>query len=127
MKLNKEHARGMIEVYLLKEGYTLQDLENYLQNPEITKTAEPAAAASAGPRTLTGLPKSLLNALKFITMATATMGAIGGVGGIAAYGIDKQLQNSDKKIDDSNETRRKIEAATREIEALKQQQSAGVF
>lgn len=126
MKLDKHIVKGALEVYLQKEGYTIQDLEDYLRNGGVEKHAdEPKKDGTKSKglgNYLSGFTGVLGGAGKMIGGVT---GLIGGVAGLGAYGAYKELKDSDNKIDKNQETIRKIESATRELQATKAQHQMG--
>jgi hypothetical protein len=111
MKFNQDNIKGILTYCLEKEGFTLQDFEAYLTQQ---KTAAAKDVMDVGGKAL-GTLGSLAKLLTFGTLA------LGGAGGLAGYGAYKQFKDSDNKIEDAYETKRKIDAARRELEALKLQ------
>lgn len=112
MKYNQDNIKGMLAYCLEKDGFTLQEFEAYLTQQKTAGVGDVMDVTGKG----AGALGSLLKLLTYGTLAT------GGAAGIAGYGAYKGLQDSDSRIEDANETKRKIDAARRELEAQKLQQ-----
>ena len=116
MKYNRDNIKGMLAYCLEKEGFTLNDFEAYL-------TQQKTAADGIGVKDVLGtaakVPGAAANLLKLLAFSAVVPGAVAGLG---TYGAISANRDSDDRISDANETKRKIDAARRELEAQKLQQ-----
>lgn len=120
MKLNSDSVRGILTICLEKEGFTIEDLEAYLSNE---KTASDGFGAKDIAGAIPSVGGGLADILKVLAYSAATVGGVAGLGG---YGAIKGLQDSDNRINEGQETKRKIDAARKELEAMKHQQHSGM-
>lgn len=126
MKLNKEAIKGALQVYMSKYGFTLQELEQAIVNKGVTKEgADDKKKPGGGVNPLSVIPGFGSPLMSGVKLMGGIAGAAGGLAGLGAYGAYNQFQDSDNKINNLVETRRKIEAANREIESLKVQRAMG--
>lgn len=125
MKLDKYLIKGALEEHLNKEGHTLQDLEEYFKTGVEKKADDKKDKKDSKKPIYTALPGFAGNLYSLGKIMGGVSGVVGGLGGIGAYGAYTQMKDSDKQIARSQETIRKIEAARRELEAIKAQQSMG--
>lgn len=107
--------KGALEAELVAGGRTLADFESALATGDTTKTAEMLEKNAVG----------VLDALKAIVgagkgglyLGGGSALLAGGLVGGGMYGGYKGLKDSQRKIDEADAVRQRVELATRELQA----------
>lgn len=105
--------KSALAAHLSKSGHSLQDLEDALACNDKGKVASLTKGALD--------PMGTLNGVKdfFYGIAQAGLGGsmlYGGVGGLGLYGAYKGLKDSNKKLEEGDAVKQRIDLARRELE-----------
>lgn len=106
--------KGALAAHLLKSGHTLHDLEAALAAKDSVKVASLTKGAVD--------PGGLLSGGKDFAAGLAQLGLggsmlYGGLGGLGLYGGYKGLKDSNKKLEESDAVKQRIDLARRELES----------
>lgn len=104
--------KSALAAHLAKTGHTLQDLEVALASNDKGKTGELLKDAGAG---------DFASGLKDFLLGVGQLGLggsmlYGGLGGFGLYGGYKGLKDSNKKLDEADAVKQRINLARRELE-----------
>jgi len=127
MKFNKENVKDILEECLKKEGSTIQEFEEYLSGQQKQAQDKAKAKAPLGlPIVINAISKSPAIGINLALILASLSAGAGAIGGMGAYSGINASKDSDNKINEQLETKRKIDAARREIESFKAQRGLEV-
>lgn len=106
--ITKEQVRGALIAHLAKEGRTIKDAEEKMEK-DAAFGAKDAYAGAAG----------------LLKLLFGTAGIAGGLGGIGLYGGYRMLENSDDKMQEALEVKRRLHQAREELESAHLQNQMG--
>lgn len=105
--------KGALAAHLSKTGHSLQDLEDALARNDKEKVAELTKGALDLGGALSGT-KDFFQGVAQLGLGGSML--YGGVGGLGLYGAYKGLKDSNKKLEEGDAVKQRIDLARRELE-----------